>query len=470
MRPEDLRIKVPALLHLSRLGYHYLTGAPLHLRDRKTNILTDSLRETAEQINGIRISPEQFDRLMEELRSQLDADDLGKRFYGTIRNGWNGIQLIDYEHPENNLFQSASEVACGSGAGSFRPDITLFVNGLPLAMIEVKTGERSGGLLTEYDRMQERIRSREGRRYLQCAQIWAFSDDHEDAAGRFLPTEGTFFATVMADDFPVYAVREKHTAIYSRLLPENREEEHLVLEDNGIMARPHTRSFQRSLSPRKATHRMLTSLFHPERFLFLLRYGIRYIQETDPAGRELMTRRMLTTDQLSALRALPEKAKRGYRNWTVPSCGAAGEEAANASLIALLQDLEPEARLYWVSPDEAELQRNRAVLSACGVPCARYEEITDGQVILLAAKSDPQTVLQEPEEYSFTGRRVFILPQPVPKYGQRNVLSTGLRKADPDAILITRTTNRMPEGYPALMLSARADGGLYYYTVARTGG
>ena len=467
LRREDLQIKVPALLYLSRLGYQYLTGTQLRSRDRNTNILTDTLRETAERINGTRMTPEDFGRLTGDLQSQLDADDLGKQFYGTIRNGWNGLRLIDYEHPENNLFQSASELACGSGAGSFRPDITLFVNGLPLAMIEVKSGVRSGGLLTEYDRMQERIRSREGRKYLQCAQIWAFSDDQEDAAGRFQPTEGTFFATVMADDFPVYAVRETHTGIYSRLLPENREEECRILEDNGIMTRPHTRAFQRSLSPRKPTHRMLTSLFHPERFLFLLRYGIRYIQETDPAGRELVTRRMLTTEQLSGLKALTGKAKRGYRNWTVPSCGAAGEEAANASMITLLQELEPEARLYWISHDETELRREQTAFRFCGIPCARCEKDADRQMMFLATESDLKTVLQKTGEDRFTGRRVFLLPQPVPKYRQGTVLLTELRKAYPEAVLITRTTNRIPEGSSAFLLSARTDGTLYYYATVQ---
>ena len=104
LRREDLQIKVPALLYLSRLGYQYLTGTQLRSRDRNTNILTDTLRETAERINGTRLTPEDFGRLTGDLQSQLDADDLGKQFYGTIRNGWNGLRLIDYEHPENNSF------------------------------------------------------------------------------------------------------------------------------------------------------------------------------------------------------------------------------------------------------------------------------------------------------------------------------------------------------------------------------
>ena len=82
MRHEDLQIKVPALLHLSRLGYSYLTGDRLRLRERKTNILTDVLQEATERINGTRITPERFGCLMDDLQSQLDTDDLGRQFYG----------------------------------------------------------------------------------------------------------------------------------------------------------------------------------------------------------------------------------------------------------------------------------------------------------------------------------------------------------------------------------------------------
>ena len=465
MRQEDLFIKVPALLHLSRLGYGYLDGEQLRRRDRKTNILTDVLKDAAERINGIRFTPEKLTGLTEDLQVQLDADDLGEQFYRTIRDGWHGIRLIDYDHPENNLFQSASELACGSGTGSFRPDITLFVNGLPLAMIEVKTKQRTGGLQAEYARMLVRINSRESRKYMQCAQVWAFSDDHGEDPGRFLPTEGTFFATVMADDFPVYAVREKHTGIYRRLSSANPEEEQRILKDNGIQARPHTESFRRSLSPRKPTHRMLTTLFYPERFLFLLRYGIRYVHETDPGGNGFLTRRMLTTGQLAALKTLTGKAGRGFRNWTVPSFGAAGEEAMNASLIALMRDLEPEARVYWVSADETGLRRDLTAFRNCGIPCAQRENPADGYLMLLTADEDPEDLPRRAGERGFSGRRIFILPQPVPKYGQKSRFSVGLRKADPNAILVTRTTNRMPEGRSGLPFSARTDSALYYFTV-----
>ena len=440
-RREILYMEVPALLHLSRLGYGYLSRKELRERDRKTNLMPDSLRTALEKINHSTITGEMMEKLTGELRDQLDTEDLGRRFYRTIRDGWNGLKLIDYEHPENNLFRSAAELACGHGPGSFRPDITLFVNGLPLAMIEVKTRDYPRKLQAEYDRLLDRSRSREGRVFLQGVQIWAFSDDHAEDPDRLLPTEGAYYTTAMPEEFILYTVREKRPGIYARLRPGNPEEEKRILEDNGIRERPRTRAFRSSLSPGKPTHRMLTTLFHPERFLFLLRYGIQYIREKDAGGKEdMLTRRLLTTGELSALEALTEKARRGYRNWTFPSCGAAGEKAANASLIARLRDLAPGAGLYWASADERELDRDRETLQACGISCGKQGETPAGQVTLIAMNEDPGIWMKEEGERVSTGQRVFILPQRILQYGQKTDFAASLRRMDPDAILVTRTS------------------------------
>ena len=460
-RREDLEMKIPALAHLSRLGYGYLTKARLRARDRETNFLPEVLKEAAERINGVAIDPGRWARLLAEMRAQLEEDDLGRRFYGTLRDGWDGLKLIDYDRPENNAFQSAAELACGSGAGSFRPDITLFINGLPLAMIEVKTRQRPQGLRAEYDRMLERFRSREGRRYLQCAQIWAFSNDRAEDPYRLTPAEGAFFATGMTEDIPLYAVRGTRGK-RGGLAPRNEAEERRILADNGLAEMPRGREYRRNLSPGKATHRMLTALFQPERFLFLLRYGIRYIREMNPAGATTLTRRMLTMDQLAVLERLKKKAARGYRNWTAPSRGAAGEQAANASLVALTRDLAPGARVYWVSEDAAALKRDREALKACGIPCALPGDdgaADPGAVILMVAEG----------AVGYEGRggdddrrpRVFILPPPLPRYGEKGGFPARLRRAEPEAILVTRTAERTVENRQRILLTGET---MMYYT------
>ena len=75
-RGEDIRMKIPALLHLTRLGYEYLPGRSGGW-DPETGILTEVLRTAVEKINGAEISDESARRLTEDLRELLGEDDLG---------------------------------------------------------------------------------------------------------------------------------------------------------------------------------------------------------------------------------------------------------------------------------------------------------------------------------------------------------------------------------------------------------
>ncbi|MBQ6399869.1 MAG: hypothetical protein IJI21_07100 [Clostridia bacterium] len=425
--PETLRMTIPALIHLSRLGFSYLSREALGQREKQTNFMPETLRASLERINGVPVSRETAARLTEELLHRLEAEDLGRRFYETLRNGWQGLRLIDFSHPARNAFHSAAELACGRGAGSFRPDITLFINGLPLAMIELKHRERTRSLQAEYDRMLTRSQSREGRRYLQCPQIWAFSDDHPEDPDRLMPLEGEYFATVMANEFPIYAAGGRPSGRRIRLLPRSPEEESRILADYGLGASTRTRDFQRSLSPGKPTHRMLTALFLPERLLFLLRYGIQYLEETDPEGGRMITRRMLTARQLAALKSLIRKANRGWRNWTLPACGAAGEAAMNASMDSLLMDLYPEARLYRVSAGAAAAEPIPPAASSRLIPCESPQEVLDR--------------LRAPSGRRSAGLNIVILPGAASLPERRTGFIRRLRQADPEAIVILQAGN-----------------------------
>lgn len=47
------------------------------------------------------------------------------------------------------------EFTCKNGQDEFRPDITLFVNGLPLCFVEVKKPNNHGGMVAESKRMND---------------------------------------------------------------------------------------------------------------------------------------------------------------------------------------------------------------------------------------------------------------------------------------------------------------------------
>ena len=61
--------------------------------------------------------------------------------------------MIDFDDLANNSWHVVTELPFVNGEDEFRPDITLLINGMPLAFVEVKKPLNSGGVLEERKRM-----------------------------------------------------------------------------------------------------------------------------------------------------------------------------------------------------------------------------------------------------------------------------------------------------------------------------
>ena len=132
---EDSRVKIPALLHLMRLGYSYVSLKQLSW-DESSNIVPAIFRESVAKINPS-ATEDDINRVLAELSLTLDNEDLGKAFYERITET-SGLRIIDFEDFGNNSLHVTTEFACKNEDEEFRPDVTLLVNGLPLVFIEVK--------------------------------------------------------------------------------------------------------------------------------------------------------------------------------------------------------------------------------------------------------------------------------------------------------------------------------------------
>ena len=94
MHHQDSRVKIPTLLHLTRLGYKYLSLKNA-VWDESTNIFTTIFIDSISKINP---TTDQSDciHLLDEVSLLLDNEDLGKAFYERITEK-SGIRLIDFE-------------------------------------------------------------------------------------------------------------------------------------------------------------------------------------------------------------------------------------------------------------------------------------------------------------------------------------------------------------------------------------
>lgn len=164
---EDARVKIPTILHLTRLGYKYLSLKE-HTWDMDSNIFPEIFLESVSRINPS-FEKDDIQRELQDLKLTLDNDDLGKVFFSKLVNR-SGIKLIDFENINNNTFNVVTELTCQNGDDEFRPDITILVNGMPLVFIEVKKPNNKDGVLAERDRINKRFQNSKFKRFLCTRQ------------------------------------------------------------------------------------------------------------------------------------------------------------------------------------------------------------------------------------------------------------------------------------------------------------
>ena len=175
---EDTRVKIPAILTLTRLGYDYISLKGRTDIDPETNIFKDIFFKNISKLNP-QIEEADIQKYFQKLKLILDNDDLGEEFYQKLTTPTD-IKLIDYEHTENNQLNVCTELTCGNkDEDNFRPDITLLINGIPLAFIEVKKPNNREGILAERKRIEDRFKNRKFRRYINISQILMFSNNME---------------------------------------------------------------------------------------------------------------------------------------------------------------------------------------------------------------------------------------------------------------------------------------------------
>lgn len=70
-RPEDSRVKIPALVHFTRLGYKYMSIKKMVRGtdyDADTNIFYELFRESLNRVNGTELSVEDIKKIVEEMK------------------------------------------------------------------------------------------------------------------------------------------------------------------------------------------------------------------------------------------------------------------------------------------------------------------------------------------------------------------------------------------------------------------
>ncbi|MCZ7590959.1 MAG: type I restriction endonuclease subunit R [Kiritimatiellae bacterium] len=161
---EKLTSQIPALQLLIGLGFEFLTPAEAlrERQDRTSNVLLESiLRNQLKEINRIRYKGSEYlfseenvqsaiqklknikyDGLLKTNEAIYDLITLGTAMEQTIEGDSKSFNMnyIDWRNPGRNKFHVAVEysVERSRSTETARPDIVLFVNGIPFCVIECK--------------------------------------------------------------------------------------------------------------------------------------------------------------------------------------------------------------------------------------------------------------------------------------------------------------------------------------------
>jgi type I restriction enzyme R subunit len=301
---EDARVKIPAILHLIRLGFTYIPQAQ-QLRREDNNIFEGIFSQSIGRLNP-HLEAADIKRLLDEISLELDYEDLGEKFYQRLTSG-SGIRLIDFQNFSNNDFHVTTELTCKNGDEEFRPDITLLINGMPLAFIEVKKPHNREGIIDERNRINRRFQQKHFRRFANITQLMVFSNNMEYEDGIVDPVFGAFYATAAYKDLQFNYFREDpEYPVKQGLKPISEEQENAILKDTNLMVIKHSPEFLTNKSEFTPTHRILTSLFSKERFAFILKYSLAYVREEKGLEKHIMR-----YPQLFATLAIAQKLSEG---------------------------------------------------------------------------------------------------------------------------------------------------------------
>lgn len=463
---ENTRVQVPAAMHLCRLGYTYLDNITEY--DSKTNILTDVFLRSVQRLNPA-LSELQARQLLNEITLILDNNDLGREFYNKLSSNSN-IKLIDFQDADCNEWHVTTEFTCENqdSGDSFRPDITCFVNGLPLAFIEVKKPNNHDGILAERERINVRMRNEKFRRFLNVTQLMIFSNNQEYDNENRVPIQGAFYCCSSKDKafFNVFREADKDFVTKYPYEAVSDSVEKQILQHRNCVVIKNLPDYETNKDINTPTNRILTSMLSKERFLFLLRYGFAYVDRKieleDGSKTTQLEKHVMRYQQLFASLAIRKKLDNGIKSGIIWHTQGSGKTAlayySVRSLIDFYAAKNTAVKFYFIVDrlDLMEQAKDEFVARGLSVRTAnsrdelmsdiRSTNLTENaegkaeiMVVNIQKFKQDSAKIQIDSNYSIQLQRIFFIDEAHRGYNPHGSFLANLLTADKDAIKIALT-------------------------------
>ncbi len=345
----------PAIEVLQKLGYKYISEE--ENKKLRNYILTDvtfkdTLAKKLNEINSYEYKGEKYKfsastigQAIKDLNEDLvtglistnekiyDLLTLGKSYQENMVDGTKrsfDIKYIDFEHPENNDFYITEEfsVLRMNGKDYARPDIVLFVNGIPLAVIECKDAS--------------------------VPIIQAISQNIRNQKPEYIPQLFKFIQIVMAANknetkYATCGTPDKFWSTWNEQYVEKQNE----LLDKTVIGRQVTKQ-----------DRDIISLFEKERFLELIKDFIIF---------EAGTKKICRYQQYFAVKAMLERIKHDKKGGVVWHTQGSGKSITMVYITKkLMEDKEIQNPQVVIVTDRVDLDKQiHKTFNRIGVEAAR---------------------------------------------------------------------------------------------------
>ncbi len=367
-----------------------------------------------------------------------------------------------------NTYHVVTELTYRNDDDEFRPDITLLINGLPLAFTEVKKPNNRDGIIAEHNRIQARFSTQVFRRFVNITQLMVFSNNMEYDDTEVEPVEGAFYASSSYEKLFFNRFREEDPSIHTTLPPIDPAIEDEILKDNNLVSIKGTQEYAMNLEPTTPTNRILTSLFSHKRFLKLLKYGFAYVERTDRNGIKFLQKHIMRYPQFFATMAIEKKLNSGVHNGIIWHTQGSGKTALAFHNVRYLRDYYQKqgkiAKFYFIVDRLDLLTQASEEFAARGLHVDKVNSKEDfiknirtigndnlsgkDSITVVNIQKFSTEAISRKADYDVNVQRIYFLDEAHRSYYPKGSFLANLMNSDREAVMIALTgTPLIGEGY-----------------------
>lgn len=457
---EDTRVKLPLLMHMYRLGYKYLSKKSYTI-DKNTNIFKEVFKYSLERINKRSFTEYEIDSLIREINDLIEDKTNGRSFYNRLTSTSNPIKLIDFVDINNNSFNVVSELTFENDGDSFRPDVNILLNGIPLAFIEVKKPNNSEGIKKEFDRNVYRATNKKFYKFMNLIQIIGMSNNMEynDDFEFEEVMQGSFYTTPngVNTGYNYFREEREQDLVFENIDIPLEIKKDILIDNNFHESTLESPEFQDDINSNKPANRLATSLFTKSRFLLILRYGIVYVNTRVSKNQKHIARYPQIFAMLNIKDMLDKNIKRGILWHTQGSGKTALAYFSSRYIRDYFADRNIKTKFYFIVDrldlkSQAEAEFSGRGMDAPGIETRKgfiedFKSLktttnsinSTGQMTVVNIHKFSEDSRTIANDYDLSLQRVYYIDEVHRSYKKEGLFLENLIKSDKNAIFIGLT-------------------------------